>query len=62
MKRDRANEPAELKRRIERLEALLVAERLRADRAWDAYRSELNEAVDAKLKLKRIERVLRGEE
>jgi hypothetical protein len=60
--KSRKEQPAALKRRIERLESLLEAERQRADRAWDAYRRELYDAVDAKLKLERIERVLRGDE
>jgi len=47
---------------IERLERLLDAERERADTAWENYRSALYELVDVKVKLERIEKVLRGED
>lgn len=51
---ERKDQPAALKRRIERLEALLAAETQRADKAWDAYRDSLHECVDLKLRLDRI--------
>jgi hypothetical protein len=46
---------------IERLERLLAAERERTEQAWENYRSALYELVDVKMKLERIEKVLRGE-
>ena len=55
------DQPAQLKRRIARLEALLEAEKQRADKAWDAYRSALYESVEAKMQLDEIRRVLEGD-
>lgn len=55
------DQPAQLKRRISRLEALLEAEKQRADKAWDAYRSALYESVEAKMQLDEIRRVLEGD-
>lgn len=55
------DQPAQLKRRIARLEALLDAEKQRADKAWDAYRSALYESVEAKMQLDEIRRVLEGD-
>lgn len=46
---------------MQRLERLLEAERQRAEKAWENYRSALYELVDVKLKLERIEKVLSGE-
>ena len=46
---------------MERLERLLDVERERAEKAWENYRSALYELVDVKMKLERIEKVLRGE-
>lgn len=48
------------KRRIARLEQLLEAERERAEKGWGSYRDTLRELVDAKMKLRAIERVLQG--
>jgi hypothetical protein len=47
---------------MERLGRLLDAERERAEKAWENYRSALYELVDVKMKLERIEKVLRGED
>ncbi len=47
---------------MERLERLLDVERERAEKAWENYRSALYELVDVKIKLERIEKVLRGED
>ena len=47
---------------MERLERLLEAERERTEQAWENYRSALYELVDVKMKLERIEKVLRGED
>lgn len=45
---------------MERLERLLEAERERSEQAWENYRSAPYELVDVKMKLERIEKVLRG--
>ena len=58
---DRKDQPAQLKRQIERLERQLEAERQRAEKAWAGYRAALYENVEVKMKLETIERVLRGE-
>ena len=59
---DRKRQPAVLLRRIAKLEALLAAEKEISDRLNTAYRSSLYELVDAQMKLKRIEDVLRGDD
>lgn len=56
---DRSRQPAVLMRRIAKLEALLAAEKEISDKANAAYRETLYELVDAQMKLKRIEDVLR---
>jgi hypothetical protein len=58
---ERSEQPAALKRRIERLEALLATETERADKAWQAYRDTLHECVDLKLRLDRIQAEVNGE-
>lgn len=57
----RQDQPARLKRRIARLEALLEAEKQRADMAWKAYGRVLYESVEAKTKLDEIRQVLEGD-
>jgi hypothetical protein len=47
---------------MERLHRLIQVERQRAEKAWDGYRETLHELVDVKIKLERIEKVLRGED
>jgi len=59
---DRARQPAVLLRRIAKLEALLAAEKEISDRLNTAYRETLYELVDAQMKLKRIEEVMRGDD
>lgn len=49
-------------RQIERLNRLLEAERERAERAWEGYRTALYENVDLKMKIEAIERAMRGED
>ena len=44
---------------LERLQRLLEAERERSEKAWSGYRDALYELVDIKMKLERIEKVLR---
>lgn len=59
---DRTRQPAVLLRRIAKLEALLAAEKEISDKANAAYRETLYELVDAQMKLKRIEEVMRGDD
>ena len=59
---DRKRQPAVLLRRIAKLEALLAAEKEISDKANAAYRETLYELVDAQMKLKRIEEVMRGDD
>ena len=47
---------------LERLQRLLEAERERSETEWSGYRDALYELVDLKMKLERIEKVLRGDE
>ena len=47
---------------FERLQRLLEAEKERSEKAWEGYRKALYELVDVRMKLERIEAVLRGEE
>jgi len=58
---DRKEQPAQLKRRIAILEGQLVAERERAEKAWEGYRNALYENVDIKLRLEAVEKALRGD-
>ena len=55
---DRTNQPAELKRRIRQLEGRLAAEKQRAEKAWEGYRSALYELTDAKIKLEDVRKAL----
>jgi len=47
---------------FDRLARLLEAERERSNKSFEAYRDLLWENVDMKMKIERIEAVLRGEE
>ena len=47
---------------FERLQGQLEAEKQRAEKAFEGYRNALYELVELKMKIERIERVLRGEE
>ena len=47
---------------FERLQRLLDVERERAEKAWSSYRETLYELVDMKMKLERIEKILKNEE
>ncbi len=47
---------------FERLKRLLDVERERAEKAWSGYREALYELVDMKMKLERIEKILKNEE
>ena len=59
---DRTRQPAYLLRKIERLEALLAAEREISDKAQTAYRDCLYELVAAQLTIKRIQAALQGDD
>lgn len=59
---DRQNQPAVLRRKVERLEALLAAERESAGKVFAMYRELLIENVDMKLKLDRIAAAVNGGE
>jgi len=50
--------PAALRRRIAKLEALLAAEKERAELAWAAYRDALYAQVQAEMKLRHIKEVM----
>jgi len=58
---ERKDQPAQLKRRIKVLEGRLQAERDRADKAWDGYRSAAYELVELRLRQEAAEKALRGE-
>jgi len=45
---------------FERLERLLAAEKERSNKMWDAYRENLYELVEVKMKLKAINRIING--
>ena len=58
---DRKEQPAQLKRRITRLEGQLSAEKEACSKAWDAYRHTLYELVEVQQRLEAVEKALRGE-
>lgn len=55
---DKQNQPAVLRQKVERLEALLAAEKAAHAKTFDNYRENLYRLVDAKLKLGRIQETL----
>lgn len=55
---DRHNQPASLRRKVERLEALLEAEKEAHAKTFDHYRENIYRLVDAEMKLKRIQEEL----
>lgn len=59
---DRKDQPAVLRRKVERLQALLEAEQKRSQTVFDAYRTALYELTEANLKLSRIEAALKGDQ
>lgn len=59
---ERQNQPAVLRRKVERLEALLAAERESSAKVFAMYRETLCENVDMKLKLDRIAAAVNGGE
>jgi len=50
------------KLQLDTLKAQLEAEKEKSEKAFDAYGHALYELVDCKIKLSRIEAVMRGEE
>lgn len=59
---DRSKQPAVMQRRIDKLEALLAAEKEASEKVWHGYRDALYRLVVAEQKLKDIQAVLRGDE
>jgi len=59
---DRSRQPAVLLRRLEKLEALLKAEREMFDRKHVAYIDMRHKLVNAELKVRRVEAALRDDE
>lgn len=59
---NRANQPAVLRRQVERLQALLDAEREAHKRAFDVTRRLIIENVDLKLTLQRVRDALQGDD
>lgn len=57
--RNRAGQPAALRRRIEKLEALLAAEQQRADLAFASYREVLYDLVEARQRLDAVREALK---
>ena len=55
---DKQNQPAVLRQKVERLEALLAAEKAAHAKTFDNYRETLYRLVDAELKLERIQETL----
>lgn len=47
---------------MERLQRLLDAERERAQMLWGGYCEKMIEAVDLKIKIERIEKIIRGQD
>lgn len=59
---DRKNQPAQLKRRIAQLEGYLAAEKEAREGLLEGYRKAMYELVDVRLKLKAVEKAVRGDE
>lgn len=59
---ERKDQPAMLKKKIARLEALLAAEKEASQKAFDAYRETLYELVEAKMALKDVRESIKGVE
>lgn len=59
---DRSNQPAVLRRKVARLEALLEAEKAAHAKTFDGYRELLWENVELKQRHERAVRVMAGEE
>lgn len=58
---DRTQQPAQLKRQVERLTRLLAAEKERSRKLFEAYGNVLAEKVDVSMKLQEVRRVIDGE-
>ncbi len=59
---DRTQQPAQLKRKVERLELLLAAEKERSRKVFEVYGEQIAEIVDMRMQLQAIARVLNGEQ
>lgn len=59
---DRKSQPAQLRRRIETLEALLAAEKEAHAKTFDGYRTNLWELVELKQRHRRAMAAMNGEE
>lgn len=58
---DRKDQPAALKRKVERLERLLAAERELRRKAYAVYSDQLAQIVDLKMRLEAVSRAVHGE-
>lgn len=58
--RDRKNEPAQLRRRVELLEALLATEKEAHSRMFSHYRTLLYEVTELRLRHERAQAALAG--
>lgn len=61
MTADRSQQPAVLRRQIERLEAQLAAEKEAHSRAISVYREQATELVELRMRIQDAEKALRGE-
>ena len=59
---DRPNQPAVLRRKVKRLEALLEAEKIAHAKTFEHYRENLWELVEVKQHLKRIQEAVENKE
>lgn len=57
---DRCNQPATLRKKIERLEAQLAAEKQAHNKTFQVYREQLYEVVDLRLRVERATKALQG--
>lgn len=61
MAADRSQQPAVLRRKIERLEAQLAAEKEASARLYAIYREQMYELVEIRSRIQEAEKALRGE-
>ncbi len=61
MTADRSQQPAILRRKIERLEAQLAAEKESSARLYAIYREQMYEMVELRSRIQDAEKALRGE-
>ncbi len=58
----RKDSPAALRRRVEKLEALLQAEKDAHAKTWAVHRDQLYELVDLRMRIERAQKALQGED